>query len=118
MLSPSKCSEIWSRVVSLFSERDERGRVRKTPREMSAVLLSEYSLRDIREVLSVVARFKAHDGRIYGREWTYVGAIPVNPDCTIRDRRNPMFNEKLDAVHTTHIHQLISEIMVLDPDRC
>lgn len=57
------------------------------------------------EALSVVARKKLHDGRIYGNERLYTNGYPVSAS---------KLNERLtgiDDIHPAHIHQLIRAFM-------
>ena len=98
--------ERWNKVISIYGEDRADGRI--TPQQTAERIILNIGLTNAKECFATVARLKAHDGRIYGanREWSK--SYKVNTDILSREARWML--PDLDAIHTTHIDQIMTYI--------
>ncbi len=109
MLTPLEYSKIWKEVVDTYNKTKNLG-----PNETVDKILENLSFSDVKETFAAVAAIKSHDGRIYGKNRTYMNEVEVNPDGVVWESRNPFIYAGLDDIHTTHINQLIDSLRKIE----
>ena len=106
MRTPREIAEDWQIIKSVYKEtRDE------TPKETIDMLLTMIPLEDAKETFAVITKIKKHDGRIYGKNREIMEAYPTSLECCEWSNSNPVCKAGLDDIHTTHINQLITELL-------
>lgn len=110
MLTPKEMAVVWNGIQQKYEETRSM-----TPSDTIDSILKDFKLDDVLETFAAITRIKEGDGRIWhtNREW--METIPVSPECydwQNRDYRifNEFFRTDLDAIHTTHIDQMITEL--------
>ena len=106
MMTPEECATMWKAIVNTFEETRDQG-----PAYTVKILLERWELPKVKETFAVVAKIKKHDGRIYGRNREEMNRTQTNPIADTWDRENPMIRAGLDKIHTTHINQMITELL-------
>ena len=104
-MTPKECADAWKKVVSIYNETRDT-----TPATTVKKIVDLLGIRKTKEVFATVASIKKADGRIYGKNREFMESIPVNPECCVWERSNPIIYAGLDDIHTAHINQLITEL--------
>ena len=112
MMTPNETATVWKAIVNIYNETRE-----KPPKETMAIILEKYKLVDVKETFATVAKIKEYDGRIYGKNREEMTRTPTNPNAVARVSGNPMISSLLDEIHTTHINQLITELLRAEKEK-
>jgi len=110
LMTPKKLAAAWNKVVEIFNPLDAYDK-KITPDDTARSIINSLGIVAALEVFSAVVRFKEHDGRISPRNRVWLSEIPFDERCLIMDRRNPFFNCKLDAIHTSYINQMADALI-------
>ncbi len=110
MMNAKEIADIWKEVVKIYNDTREINLPEKTMSE----IIRKFGLEKTKEVFATVAAIKKHDGRIYGSNRDYMDSIPVDPQSTEWRSGNPVIYAGLDDIHTTHINQMITELICMD----
>ena len=107
-MTGQECVDKWQKVIAIYNDTRE-----DTPRVTIDRVIEELGKEDAVTVFSTVARIKVrmHDGRIYGKEKDAMMAAPYVPEAVDDGSGFPMRFTGIDDIHTTHIHQLIRELI-------
>lgn len=100
MMNASEANKTWYIVRRIFKDTREL-----TPKDTILELGKVMSRKDIMEIFAIVTKIKAHDGRIYGKNREVMERYPSDPSIDYTMIKG------LDDIHTTHINQLISELV-------
>lgn len=102
MLTVREANMAWWIVRKIYNEKREA-----TPAETMHEILykSPLNRRETEELFAAIAKIKEHDGRIYPENRKKLAEIQINPEI---DYTNI---DGLDDIHTTHINQLITELL-------
>lgn len=102
-------AKIWDGIIETYKETIPQN----NPKVTVAAIYRKFGKEKAIEAFATIAEIKKHDGRISQRNRKKLSTIPVNPDCTVWDRRfNPMLKTDLDYIHTAHIDNMITELEV------
>ena len=109
LLSPEECAIVWQKIVRCYKISVEKN---ENPTDTVERILKAVGDKDrVLQTFATVAQIKKHDGRIYGKNREFMVNYPVNEAATIWDSSNPLIRAGLDDIHTTHINQLITELI-------
>lgn len=100
------CRMVWDDVI----EECNSFLPNKSPQQTIERLLKRVALTDLEQAFAVVANFKKGDGRISPQNRKRLSENTLNPDACATTHSNPMFYSGLDAVHTTHIDQMVTAL--------
>ena len=102
MLTVREANLAWWIVKKIYDEKRDTN-----PAETMKEILYHSPLNRLvtTELFATVTRIKEHDGRIYPENRKKLAEVETNPDI---DYMNLM---GLDDIHTTHINQLITELL-------
>ena len=106
MINAKETAIIWKEVQNVFDDTWHL-----TPKDTIDELLKKYDLQQLKETFAAVTKFKKYDGRIYGRNRSEMEKIPTDPLCEVFSHENPLLGTGLDNIHTTHINQMITELL-------
>lgn len=106
-ITPEVAKEAWETVVKIYDESMASGEI---PEKTMDKIIDALGRDKAVEVFAVISKIKKHDGRIYGENRKWMDSIDVDQECVLWERSNPMLSAGLDAIHTTHIDQLITEL--------
>lgn len=107
-MTGQECVEKWQKVIAIYNEARQ-----ESPKATIDKVIAELGKEDTLTVFSTVARIKVrmHDGRIYGKEKDAMMVAPYVPEAVDDGTGYPMRFAGIDDIHTTHIHQLIRELI-------
>ncbi len=101
-----ECNEKWQQLIKIFRETQAEG-----PAQTAKKLEEEIGLADTLTVLATVSYIKKHDGRIYGKEREAMNAHEIAEGADGELREVFFYMKNLDEIHTTHLHQIIREVL-------
>lgn len=101
-------AKVWNGIIETYKETIPQN----NPKVTVDAIYKKFGKAKANEAFATIAEIKKHDGRISQRNRKKLSSIPVNPDCTIWDRSNPMLRTDLDYIHTAHIDNMITELEV------
>ncbi len=108
MINAKETAIIWKEVCKAYNET----RWDKTPADTIGFLLKSYNLQQLLETFAAVSKLKKDDGRIWDNYRKEIEKIPTDPLCEVWGHENPLFETgDLDHIHTSHINQLIEEVL-------
>ncbi len=103
-----ECADNWKAIVRIYKEDVSQG---YTPAATAGRIVSELGRDSTLATFSTVARIKEHDGRIYGRNRQIMDQTPFVAEAVEWVCGNPMVHAGIDDIHTTHVNQLITELV-------
>ena len=110
MITPKEMAVVWEGIQKKYNETRHL-----TPEDTVNSILESYKLENVLETFAAITRIKEGDGRIWHTNRDWMNTIPVSPECydwrnSEYRRFNEFFRTDLDAIHTTHIDQMITEL--------
>lgn len=108
MTDLKEIAKVWNGIIEVYKETIPEN----NPKITVAAIYQKFGKVKANEAFATVAEIKKHDGRISSRNRKKLSSIPVDPNCTVWDRTNPMLSVDLDYIHTAHIDNLITELEV------
>ena len=108
MTDLKEITKVWDGIVDIYKATISQN----NPKFTVTQIYKKFGKAKANEAFATIAEIKKHDGRISQRNRKRLSSIPVNPDCTIWDRSNPMLRTDLDYIHTAHIDNMITELEV------
>lgn len=105
-MTAKECAEYWKQIVGIYKETRDL-----TPEDTAARIVEKISRPKAMMVFSTIAHIKEHDGRIYGKNREVMNRTPYVKEATVYEGYNPMKYAGVDDIHTTHINQIITELI-------
>ena len=101
-------AKIWDGIIETYKETIPQN----NPKITVAAIYRKFGKAKANEAFATIAEIKKHDGRITPWNRKKLSSIPVDQNCTVWDRMNPMLSVDLDYIHTAHIDNMITELEV------
>lgn len=110
MLSQKECAEGWKVVCKVYKETIDEN----LPELTLSKIVEELGFDITKEIFATIAELKKDDGRLTSKDRDYLAEVRINPDSCVYGYGNPVIHSGIDDIHTSHIHNLISELMLME----
>lgn len=96
----------WQKVIAIYNDTKD-----KTPKYTADNIIRQFGKQEALTIFSTIAQIKRYDGRIDRRLREALKDIPYIEEAVDRGDGYPIECKGLDDIHTTHISQIIEELL-------
>ena len=113
-LTPKELKNVWDLgIVESYKKTILDNNPETTAKEIASVTGADTALC----ALAAYAKLWPKEGRITPDDRKRLDVFPVDDDAVVWDRNNPFISADLDAIHPSHLHNIINALLEIREER-